>query len=466
MERLVGRKKEIEILNSAYSSDSSELVALYGRRRVGKTFLVRKVFRKDIYFEVTGLYNGNMKDQLENFVNAISPKKIVSIHSWLDAFSLLQKKINRSRSKRKKVIFIDEFPWLSTARSKFLMAFEHFWNSYCTQRDDLLVVICGSAASFMIQKVLHNKGGLHNRVTQQIRLLPFSIRETKDFLESRGISYTIYDIVKLYMAIGGVPHYLEHLSKGKSVAQNIDALCFSKDGILRTEYEKLFTSLFHQPEKHLAIVEALATSKKGITRKEILRKSRLKSGGDFTQKLNELIESGFVEEYNYWGNKSQFSLYRLIDEYVVFYLKFIQPHKKLGKGTWQRLQIQQSYKIWSGFTFENLCLKHINTLKKALGIEGVYTTNSSWFNDEVQIDLLIDREDNVINVCEMKFYQTEFSIDKSYYQKLKNKIKELRSEINTQKNIFLTMVTSYGIKENKYSKELVQNTITIKEFFK
>lgn len=365
----------------------------------------------------------------------------------------------------KKVVFIDEFPWLATARSKFLTAFEHFWNSYCSKREDLVVVICGSAASFMIQKVLHNKGGLHNRVTQQIRLLPFTLFETRDFLKSRGISYTLYDIVKLYMAVGGIPHYLEHLSKGKSVAQNIDELCFTKDGVLWTEYEKLFVSLFYQPEKHMAIVEALAISKKGITRKAILQKAHLKSGGDFSQKLNELIESGFVKEYAYWGNKNHLSLYRLTDEYVVFYLKFIRPHKKLGKGSWQRLQMQQSYKIWSGFTFENLCLKHIDALKKALGIEGVYTTSSSWFNEEAQIDLLIDREDNVINICEMKFYQTEFTIDKSYYHRLKNKMKALKSEMKRQKNIFLTMVTSYGIKENKYSRELIQNTISVKDLF-
>lgn len=467
--KLIGRKYEIENLKRAHNSHNSELIALYGRRRVGKTFLVREVFKKQFVFEVTGLYNGIMSDQLTNFSRALSKQqrknKTAIPATWFDAFAQLEKRLEKLKSGKKKVVFIDEFPWLATARSKFLMAFENFWNSYCTKRNDLIVVICGSAASFMIQKIILNKGGLHNRITRQIRLLPFNLRESELFLKSRGINYTPYDIVKIYMMIGGVPHYLEQFQKGRSVAQNIDDLCFSKEGALHNEFEKLFVSLFQDSEKHLAIIKTLAQSQNGLIRKELLQKSQLNSGGDSTLKLRELIESGFISEYKYFGNKRQLTLFRLSDEYSKFYLKFIQNNRDSGAGTWQRLQAKQNYKIWTGFAFETLCLKHINQIKSALGVASVFTRNSSWFNTEAQIDLLIDRDDNIINVCEIKFYNDPFVIDKNYYLNLKNKLTAFKEASRTNKNIFLIMITSYGIKENKYSRELVQNSIQLTDLF-
>lgn len=467
MSKLIGRESEIKRLRSAYQSDKSELIALYGRRRVGKTFLIREVFKKEIIFEIAGLYRGNMKDQLGNFSKALfkDRKAENQVSDWFEAFDRLEEFILRSRRKTKKVIFIDEFPWLATSRSKFLTAFEHFWNNFCTRRSDLMVIICGSAASFMIQKVIHNRGGLHNRITQQIRLLPFSMKETGRFLKSRGISYTLYDIIKIYMVMGGVPHYLEHLRKGLSVAQNIDEVCFSKDGVLRDEFDKLFVSLFDNSDKHLEIIRALGNSRKGLTRNELIEKSNIKSGGDLTRKIKELNESGFIEEYEYLGNKSRMALYRLSDEYSAFYLKFIEPDKLKGAGTWQRLETHQSYKTWCGLAFENLCLKHKNLIQEALGISGIYATFHTWFNKNAQIDLLIDRDDNVMNACEIKFYNSLFSIDKSYYLNLKNKINELKSDTGTNKSVFLTLISTYGLKENKYSRELVQNSINLKDLF-
>ncbi|NMH25563.1 AAA family ATPase [Flavobacterium solisilvae] len=469
MNKIVGRNHEISLLKQALNSDKSELLAIYGRRRVGKTFLIREFFKSEIIFEVSGLYNGTMKDQLNNFSREISKKakktENKNASDWFDAFALLENYLDKQKSTKKKVIFIDEFPWIATAKSKFLTAFENFWNRYCTQRSDLIVVICGSAASYMIQKIIQNKGGLHNRITQQIRMLPFNLYETDLFLKSRGIRYTNYDVTQIYMAIGGVPHYLEKIQKGLSVAQNIDNLCFTKDGILRNEFSQLFTSLFNDSEKHLSLIKILAKSNKGITRKELLEKSKISSGGDFSLKLNELTESGFVNEYIYYGNKKQLTLYRLSDEYSKFYLKFIQDNKNNGIGTWQRLQKTQSYLSWSGFSFETICLKHIYQIKKALRIDAIFSTSSSWFNQNAQVDLLIDRDDNIINICEIKFYSTPFMIDKKYYQNLKNKIAELEKEIATRKNIFLTMITSFGLIENEYSQELVQNTIEIKDLF-
>lgn len=467
---MVGRKTEIELLQNVIVSNKSELIAVYGRRRVGKTFLIRECYKKDIVFEVTGLFNGTMKDQLHNFTKALSSdssrnKNYLVPVSWLDAFTLLEKKIDKLKSKKKKVVFIDEFPWIATARSKFLMAFENFWNHYCTRRTDVIVVICGSAASYMVQKIINNKGGLHNRITQKIRLLPFNLSETELFLKSKGIRYTKYDIVQLYMAIGGVPHYLDKVSKGFSVTQNIDRLCFEKDGILNDEFERLFRSLFDNSEKYLLIIQTLANCNKGVTRQELLDKSGISGGGDFSWKLMELIESGFVSEMPFYKNKKQLSLYRLSDEYSRFYLKFIRNNKGNGSGTWQRLSKSHSYISWSGFSFENLCLKHIREIKKSLRIDVIYSMNSGWFNNNAQIDMLIDRDDNIINICEMKFYNTDYIIDKKSYDNLKNKIQEFQRDTETRKTIFLTMITSYGIKENEYSNELVQNTLKLDSLF-
>lgn len=471
MSNLIGRKKEKEVLKEIKESSHSELVAIYGRRRVGKTFLVREFFANDIVFDVTGMFSGKMHDQLQNFnkeLNKSNKRKKKSIDvpkSWFQAFSQLESYLDTLKSKKKKVVFIDEFPWIATAKSKFLMSFENFWNSYCTKRNDLIIIICGSAASYMVKNIIKSKGGLHNRITRKIRLLPFNLKETELFLKSRGFKYTKYDIIQLYMAIGGVPHYLEKLKKGNSIAQNIDLLCFEKDGVLNNEFNQLYKSLFKNSEKHILIINTLSKVNKGLSRKELINKSKIPSGGDFSLKLDELIESGFVSRYSYYQNKKQLTLYRLSDEYSKFYLKFISKNKNGGTGTWQRLHQSQAFNSWSGFVFETLCLKHIQQIKRALRIDAIYSTNSSWFNNNAQVDLLIDRDDNIINLCEMKFHKTEFTINKKYYQNLKNKITEFQNYTNTKKNIFITMISTYGVKQNQYYNELVENDLKMDILF-
>jgi hypothetical protein len=418
---------------------------------------------------MSGLFGGSLKDQLETFskelVKRTKRTELETAKSWFQAFTMLESYLDKFKSESKKVIFIDEFPWIATPKSKFLMAFENFWNTYCTKRNDLIVVICGSAASYMVQKIIKNKGGLHNRITRKIRLLPFNLYETEAFLLKNGIKFTRYDVIQIYMTLGGVPHYLEKLSKGLSASQNIDKLCFSKDGVLNDEFNQLFASLFDDSERHMKLVKTLAKSNKGITRNELINQSKISSSGDFTSKLEELIESGFVTDYPYYQNKKQLTLYRLSDEYSRFYLKFIDNNKNGGAGTWQKLYTTQSYLSWSGFAFETLCLKHIQQIKKALRIDAIYTTSSSWFNENAQVDLLIDRSDNVMQLCEMKFYNAVFTIDKSYYLNLKNKIAALQQHTKTRKNIFVTLITSYGIKENEYSKELVHSHLEMDVLF-
>lgn len=468
--KVIGRTREINRLTELLTSEKSELVAVYGRRRVGKTFLVREVYKKNIVFSITGLHNGSMKDQLRNFHNQLvsghkrSAKKPVPT-DWFSAFSMLKDYIDGIKSKGKKVIFLDEFPWIATARSGFLMWFENFWNAYCATRNDLIVVICGSSASFMIRNVVNNKGGLHNRITCKIRLEAFNLYETSLFLRSRGIKLEYYDIVSLYMAIGGIPHYLELVPKGKSVAQIIDNLCFEPGGGLVGEFDAVFKSLFSNSDTHKLMVKSLASNRKGVTREVLLKKCNLQQSGFTSNVLQELIESGFVSQYTPFGKKNRGSLFRLSDEYCRFYFKFIDDYKNQGAGTWNKLFSKQTSVSWAGFAFETVCLKHVKQIKDALGIGQVYSVNSSWSSKDAQIDLIIDRDDNRINLCEMKFYNSPFSIDKSYFAKLQKKISSFKDENASRKGIGITFITTFGVKQNSYSLAIVENEIKIESLF-
>ena len=468
---LIGREKEITTLKSCLISDKSELIITYGRRRIGKTFLIREVYNNKFTFEMTGLYKGNTKDQLTNFKQQLDKTTKLfnnekAPQNWNEAFIQLEKYLDKIKSKEKKILFIDEFPWIASPRSNFLMWFEHFWNSYCTKRNDIICIICGSAASYMVKNILQNKGGLHNRTTQKIKLEAFTLFETKNFLSSKKIHLEHYDILQLYMAIGGIPHYLDKVRKGESVTQNIDRLCFEQHGELVNEFQEVFSSLFEDSKTHIEVIKTLANHPNGLTKTQLLKKCNLHHSGYTSKVFNELIESGFISPFYSFRKIEREAKLRLTDEYCLFYIKFIQKHKNQGKGTWQQLSNKQSYKVWSGYTFENICLKHILPIKKALGIENVYTTHSSWSDSEYQIDLIIERDDNRINICELKFYNTEFTIDSKYLQVLRNKISHFKEQTKTKKGVYLTMIASYGIKTNTQSLSIVENSLTAECFFK
>jgi AAA+ ATPase superfamily predicted ATPase len=466
MGMVIGRENQLFLLNNALISNKSELVAVYGRRRVGKTFLIRETYKKHFVFELSGIPQGDIKDQLMNFYQELVKKskkmaKYPKPANWMEAFSLLEKFIDGLTTKGKKVIFLDEFPWIYTQKSKFIQLFAHFWNNYCSKRSDLVVVICGSSASFMVNKVINDKFGLHNRITLPIRLLPFTLYETELYLKSRKIHWDRYAYVQLYMAIGGIPHYLEKIQRGDSVATAIDRLCFQKDGVLVNEFNQVFTSLFENASIHIKLVETLALSQKGLTRSEIISKSNINSGGTLSHTLRELIESGFVSESQPY-NKVKETLYRLSDEYSIFYQRFIKPNKN---SSWVTLYNSRSYITWCGFAFETLCLKHVRQIIKQLGISGMSVNSVSWRNSLAQIDLLLDRSDRCINLCEIKFSESEFVISKSYLESLQRKKEVFKNDLKTRKNLFVTFITAFGVKENDYYNNIVDNQITIDSFF-
>lgn len=476
MELFIGREIEKGILEQTLRGKEAELIAIYGRRRVGKTFLIKSVFSEKLAFEFSGVHDAKLQDQLLNFSLAMQSaiKSAIPLavpENWIKAFYALQQYLEPIVSIQKTVIFFDEFPWIQTPKSGFLNAFGHFWNTWASNQPNLIVVICGSAASWMINNVVHNKGGLHNRITRRIRLLPFTLHETATYLKSRRVVLDQYQVLQLYMATGGIPHYLKNIQPGESAAQAIDRLHFSANGPLKDEFTSLYRSLFDNPVHHISIVKALAGKRQGLTRNEIIDICQLSSGGFTTQLLNELEESGFITSYTPFEKNVKDSIYRLSDEYSLFYLKFQHNKRASGAGTWLRLSETSSWKSWSGFAFESICLKHILSIKKAIGIEDVYTEVSPWRyavegEQGTQIDLLFDRKDNCINICEIKFSTTEFTIDKSYALALRQKLSIFRERTKTRKTLFLTMVTTYGVKKNEYYTALVQKDVIMDALFK
>lgn len=473
---MIGRIAEKQKMAHLAQSNHAELLAVVGRRRVGKTYLVREYYKDHIVFEFTGTQHADRENQLEKFAQKLgeyanSPLGVTVPKTWAEAFILLKTYLkNIPESSQKPVVFFDELPWIAGRRSGFLKEFGYWWNDWANQQN-IIVVICGSAASWMMDKVVDNKGGLHNRITELIHLQPFTLAEVQTYLQAQHIQLDDYQILQLYMAIGGIPHYLQRIRRGESVSQIINRLCFSKDGILRNEFENLYAALYENPDRHIAVIKALSTKWKGLTRAEIIQKTGMSNGGGLTQVLKELLSSSFISTVVPFGKKKRETLYRLTDEFSLFYLKFMDGKFTKTTDFWLQASKQQSYKIWAGYAFENICIKHINAIKKALGIAGVHTqicgfrSPSNADEEGIQIDLIIDRTDQSINLCEMKFYNDEWTLTKEDAQKLRRRRTRFQELTGTNKTIFNTVVTTYGVYTNQHSLSQVDNWVGMEVLF-
>lgn len=473
MQHFIGREKEIKRLEEIKKSYRSEFVAVYGRRRVGKTMLIRQVFENDFVFSATAIANVTRQQQLLNFTTALrkydpaSSKEPVP-ENWFFAFQQLISYLERTETK-KKVIFLDELPWFDNQKSDFVQSLEHFWNSWAAARQDVILIVCGSAASWMINELINHRGGLHNRVTEKIQVEPFNLKEAENLLLLRNPSIDRYQILQLYMAMGGIPFYLETVRGDQSATQNIERICFSTDGLLRSEFENLYRALFKNSERHIAIVRTIATKSKGLTRSEILEQTKLPDSGASTRLLDELEKSGFIRKYSPFQRKKRESLYQLVDFYSLFYLKFIENSDPVDENTWINMLDNPAHRAWSGYAFEQVCLCHVRQVKRALGISGILTQTSGWRSkqkqDGAQIDLIIDRRDQVINLCEIKFSITPFTITKAYAEQLMHKIGVFREETKTTKALHLTMITTKGLVRNNWSDTLVRNDLKMDVLF-
>ncbi len=471
---LIGRQKEISILNNVLQSPKGEMIAVIGRRRVGKTFLIDTVYKDHIIFKQTGIRKASDEAQLRVFmqkVEELAGEKLDTPKDWLDAFFFLKKALKPHLSEDKKlVLFFDELSWLAVPDFNFLDYLGHFWNDWAYLQN-IAIVLCGSASSWIIQKVINDKGGLHNRVTKYLHLKPFTLAETEDYLQTRHFTFTRYQITQIYMAFGGIPMYLESIERGKSAIQNINDICFAETGLLTNEFNRLYAALFDNADHHIAVIRALATKHKGLSRTEIIQEAKVPNGSSTSKVLEELEQSDFIMAYHPYGKKKKDKIYRLIDEYSLFYLRFIEGQAYKGEGAFMQLSQLQEFKIWSGYAFEGICMKHVPQIKKALGVSGVYTTTYSYLKkattDEkgLQIDMFLERADHVINLFEIKFYNTEFTMTKAYADQLRGRLRLFTRLSKTRNQVVMTMITTFGLKDNTHSLGLVEPVLVLDDLF-
>lgn len=477
---MIGRTEEKAFLQSLLDEEEPQFIAVFGRRRIGKTYLVRESFDYHFTFEHTGISNASIvgksfkEAQLDKFAESLANAGVEcgKLTSWEEAFQGLKKVIEKS-TERKKIIFIDELSWMDTKNSGLISALESFWNGWATARrqKDIVLIVCASATYWMIDNIVNAKGGLHNRLTGQIFLQPFTLRECEQYLESKKILFSRHQILQCYMIMGGVPYYWSLLQKGKSLPQNIDRLFFSENAPLKNEYDNLYAALFQKPGKYLEIVEALSTVGRGMSREEISRKTGIALSGDFSKKLTELENCGFIRKYVPYGCKKKNALYQLIDNFTLFYYKFMRQNV-FDENFWENRLNSPSVHAWSGIAFERVCLEHVKEIKKALGISGVETTVNAWQCSKnldqgifgSQIDLLIVRKDQVINVCEMKYAEAEYKVDEAFDRSMRHKISDLLTVTATKYAVYPTLITTYGVMETSYAGNL-QAVITSDELF-
>lgn len=479
---MVGREKEKAQLMSLLKSKEPEFVAVFGRRRVGKTYLIRESYDYDFVFQHTGVNNNSINEcsmkrrQLDKFAESLKEYGVKlerPLKDWDEAFYYLRKVIELSKEK-KKVIFIDELSWMDTKGSGLLSALESFWNGYVTARKekDVILIVCTSATYWMVDKIVNSKGGLHNRLTQKIHLKPFTLKECEEYTKELGVTFNHYQIIQCYMVLGGIPYYWSKLKKNLSLAQNINQMFFADDAALDGEYDNLYAALFNKPEQYIKIVETLCNVTKGLSRDELSKASGVPNSGDLTKKLTELENCGFIRKYDAYGHKTRNCLYQLIDNYTLFYHKFLR-NKPADEHFFEHEFNSPSVRAWSGLAFERVCLQHISQIKQALGISGVYTEVNAWSCKEdldngifgSQIDLLIIRKDQVINVCEMKYTENEYIVDKDFDKAIRRKVSDFVKSTQTKYAIHTTLVSANDVIDNAYSGNL-QSIITSEALFK
>ncbi len=465
MNELIGRNAETQELEKRFNSGKPEFVAVYGRRRIGKTYLIKNVFAKRLAFYMTGTYNATRKEQLSHFARQYSEYTggyCAVPNDWGEAFELL-KSLIKTYKKKRAVVFLDELPWLDSRKSGFLKELELFWNSWGSDCNNLMLIVCGSSTTWMTSKIIGDRGGLHNRLTKRMYLAPFNIGEVAQYLRSHNIDWSSKQIAECYMVMGGTPYYLSLLDKSKTLNANVDALYFNKRGELRTEYGFLFRSLFNDSTIYSKITEILSKTSDGLTLKEIAEHLETSKGGSLSAVLKNLCDCDFLAEYHAFGKKQRDTIYKLVDFYSLFYLKFV---KNGILSNWTSTPDDPVCRTWFASAFELLCFYHIDYIKRALGISGVATEISSWrYNGTeggAQIDLVIDRRDDVINLCEIKFSRFQYAITSQYAEYLEERKELFRTVTKTRKSLRITMITLNGIKPGKYT-DIISDDINLSE---
>jgi AAA+ ATPase superfamily predicted ATPase len=485
MTKILGRQDEITLLKEILYSLSPQFLAIYGRRRVGKTYLIRNYFsakEEVVFFDATGLKSASMKDQLANFTDRVGEifyngVKLLPDKNWRSMFKTLTDAFKTISQDKKIVIFLDEFPWMATNKSGLLQSLDYFWNQYWSKDNRVKLIICGSSASWILDKIINNKGGLHNRITASILLEAFKLKDTKQFLEAQGLNITNQQLVDLYMVTGGIPYYLTKFKKGLSVAQNIEQIAFRKNAFLLNEFDNLFSSLFDQSDIYVDIIRYITKNKSGVSQVEICKQVKdISTGGQATKKLRALEDTGFIKSFTPYTHNKKGIYYRVIDEFTLFYLKWIEPIKQTLFSTgvashyWENQMQTQDWAIWSGYALESVCYKHLLQISNSLRINPTSVPNAWRYipkkNSEdkgAQIDLLFDRPDNAITLCEIKYSNKPFTIDKEYADTLKRKIAVFQKQTKTKKQIFFSLIAANGVINNYYADSIISEIVTLND---
>src|SRR3990167_6708567 len=480
--QVIGRMCEIEILKRFFCSQRSEFMAVYGRRRVGKTFLIKNYFQAVpgcVFFSATGVHKGSFATQRRNFCRRIGEVfyqqlSLVVPKDWYGVFELLQKAIAALPKQTRVVIFLDEFPWMVTPRSELLQVLEYYWNEYWGNNAQVKLIVCGSLASWIIKNLVNNTGGLYQRVTHRLKVEPFNLLQTKLFLKHKGLSLTDKQIATLYMSVGGIPLYLEQAEKGLTADQLIDKICFSQSGLLLNELHELFKSLFQQSAIYVQITREMAKHREGISKTDLVQRLKLSAGGRLTERLNELVEAGFVIAFVPYQHSTRGEFFKIIDEYVLFYFHWIEPNLSAIRtfekpsGFWLEQTKLGAYHAWKGYAFESLCYKHLPQIMQKLSVKSTsfpyswrYVAKKHQAEQGAQIDLLFDRTDDAITLCEIKYCADPFVIDKVYANNIVNKKEIFRKETKTKKQLFFAMISANSVKRNMYSEELLDGVVTL-----
>lgn len=471
---IIGRERERQELLRLLEKEESQFCAVYGRRRVGKTYLIRETFNYQFCFQHTGVAKGTLRQQLTAFRNSLmaAGMQCAIPRTWIEAFELLKQLVTQA-SAGKKVLFIDELPWMDTPKGNLIGALENFWNGWATARreKDIVLIVCGSATSWISKKLLKDKEGLRGRLTNRIKIVPFTLHECELFAKSANLALGRKDILELYMVLGGIPYYWSFLKKGLSVAQNVDQLFFSETAQLHDEFEALYAVLFKHPDNYLKVIQCMSDGRKsGMTREEILATSRLSDGGTFSTIMEELEECGFIRRFASADTTQTNAMYQLIDNYTLFYYLCVRKNAFSDEHYWQNTYTSASHNTWRGHAFERVCLQHIPQIKAALGISGVQTNVCSWFSRGrgerrgAQIDLVIQRADGFTDLCEMKHSASIFTIEKDYAKELRNKMAAYQELSKDKRTPHLVMVTTNGVAHNS-NYNMVQNEITLDSLF-
>lgn len=473
MNGLIGRTRECAELARCVASDRSELVIVYGRRRVGKTYLIEEYFNRTFDFRYVGAHGMATRRQLRNFARVLGSysHQKYDFKDWDEAFYGLEEYLKTLPTNRKLLVFIDEMPWMDSGRSNFVSALENFWNGWAMSRRNVMLIATGSATSWMRDKLVANKGGLHARITARLHLSPFTLQETEQYLESCNMEWDRYHITQAYMLLGGVPFYYSLLSPDLSLAQNVDELFFSPDATLKLEFDELYTALFSNTDLYLAVVKLLSGNKRGLTCSEIAQALNF-NGGKISVVIKNLERSDIIEQWRQFGNKKRGTVYRLTDFYTLFYYKFVEPNLSKDAHWWSNNLSSRSIESWMGNCFELVCMKHHEQIKEALGIRGMATEISTWqvqANEKehisgAQIDMIIERADRIIHLCEMKFCQDVYHIIKEYDQHLRERMGLFKYLTGTRKTVVNTFVTTYGVANGKY-RSIVHSEVTMDDLF-